>query len=189
MFSDRVRVVIDRVDRLRDQVDDHWQIPRDEAMVLAQLVRIGRCISICEIGTSYGFSTLHLAAAASEHGGRVHSIDADPKKVRAAGENLREAGLAEIVTLHEGDARTVLTSLKPQALFDFVFIDATKAQSGEYLDAVWSKLAPGCVLVTDNTTTHAEELAPFVARLRSLPDFASCGVPVGNGFELTVRRR
>ena len=84
---------------------------------------------------------------------------------------------------------TVLTSLKPQALFDFVFIDATKAQSGEYLDAVWSKLALGCVLVTDNTTTHAEELAPFVARLRSLPDFASCGVPVGNGFELTVRRR
>ena len=114
MFSDRVRVVIDRVDRLRDQVDDHWQIPRDEAMVLAQLVRIGRCVSICEIGTSYGFSTLHLAAAASEHGGRVHSIDADPKKVRAAGESLEEAGLAETVALHEGDARTVLTSLKPQ---------------------------------------------------------------------------
>ena len=55
MFSDRVRVVIDRVDRLRDQVEDHWQIPRDEALVLAQLVRIGRCISICEIGTSYVF--------------------------------------------------------------------------------------------------------------------------------------
>ncbi len=70
MFSESVRVVIDRVDRLRDQVDDHWQIPRDEAMVLAQLVRVGRCVSICEIGTSYGFSTLHLAAAASEHGGR-----------------------------------------------------------------------------------------------------------------------
>ena len=99
MFSDRVRVVIDRVDRLRDQVEDHWQIPRDEALVLAQLVRIGRCISICEIGTSYGFSTLHFAAAASEHGGRVHSIDADPKKVRAAGESLREAGLAETVTV------------------------------------------------------------------------------------------
>jgi len=189
MFSERVRVVIDRVDRLRDQVDDHWQIPRDEAMVLAQLVRIGRCVSICEIGTSYGFSTLHLAAAASEHGGRVHSIDADPKKVKAAGESLKEAGLAEFVTLHEGDARTVLTSIKPQAPFDFVFIDATKAQSDEYLDTVWSKLAPECVLVTDNTTTHAEELAPFVARLHGLPEFTSCGVPVGNGFELTVRRR
>ncbi len=188
MFADRVQEVIDRVDRLREVVDDHWQIPRDEAMLLAQLVRIGRCLSICEIGTSYGFSTLHLAAAASEHGGRVHSIDADPKKVKAAGKSLDEAGLAEVVTLHEGDARTVLTAIKPQAPFDFVFIDATKAQSDEYLDAAWSKLAAGCVLVTDNTVTHAEELAPFVARLRSLPGFTSCGVAVGNGFELTVRR-
>ena len=188
MFSESVRVVIDRVDRLRDQVDDHWQIPRDEAMVLAQLVRIGRCVSICEIGTSYGFSTLHLAAAASEHDGRVHSIDADPKKVLAAGENIQEAGLAKFVTVHEGDAGTVLTGIKPLAPFDFVFIDATKAQSDEYLDAVWSKLAPECMLVTDNTTTHTQELAPFVARLRNLPGFTSCGVTVGNGFELTVRR-
>ena len=168
MFSDRIKGVIDRVDRLRNQVDDHWQIPRDEAIVLAQLVRIGRCISICEIGTSYGFSTLHLAAAATAHSGRVHSVDADPKKVKAAGESLKEAGLAEIVTLHEGDAQTVLTSIKPQALFDFVFIDATKEQSNEYLDAVWSKLAPGCILVTDNTTTHSEKWR------RLLPAFAAC---------------
>ncbi len=188
MFSDRICEVIDRIDRLRDEVDDHWQIPRDEAMLLAQLVLIGRCRSICEIGTSYGFSTIHLAAAASEHGGRVHSIDANPKKVRAAGESIKEAGLAGVVTLYEGDVRTVLTEIKPQAAFDFVFIDATKEQSNEYLDAVLDKLAPDCVLVTDNTVTHAADLAPFVARLRGLPGFTSCGVTVGNGFELTVRR-
>src|SRR6516165_10555542 len=179
MFSDRVRKVIDRVDRLRDLVNDHWQIPRDEAEVLAQLVRIGRCLSICEIGTSYGFSTLHLAAAASELGGRVHSIDHNPKKIEAAGKSLKEAGLAEIVALHEGDARSILTSVEPQPLFDFVFIDATKEQSNDYLDAVWPKLAPSCMLVTDNTGTHAAELASFVARLRSLPGFARCGVAVG----------
>ena len=42
--------------------------------------------------------------------------------------------------------------------------------------------------MTDNTVTHAADLAPFVARLRGLPGFTSCGVAVGNGFELTVRR-
>ena len=125
---------------LRDEVDDHWQIPRDEAMVLAQLVRIGRCRSICEIGTSYGFSTLHLAAAASEHGGRVHSIDADPKKVKAAGESMKEAGLAEVVTLHEGDARAVLAGLKPQPPFDFVFIDATKDRA----TSTWTQSGQTC---------------------------------------------
>jgi predicted O-methyltransferase YrrM len=187
MFDERVRAVIDRVDRLRDEVDDHWQIPRDEAMVLSQLVVIGRCTSICEIGTSYGFSTLHLAAAARRNGGRVHTIDKDPRKVADATANLREAGLDEIVTLHQGVALEVLAAIRPEAPFDFVFIDATKEQSDAYLNAVWPALAPRCILVTDNTTTHADELAAFVARLRSLPGFASCGVAVGNGFELTVR--
>ncbi len=64
MFPDPIQSVIDRVD-LRATVDDHWQIPREEALLLAQLVSIGRFVSICEIGTSYGFSTLHLAAAAA----------------------------------------------------------------------------------------------------------------------------
>ena len=189
MFSERIQAVMDRVDQLRDQVDDHWQIPREEALFLAQLVRIGRCVSICEIGTSYGFSTLHLAAAAAELGGHVHSVDQDPRKTAAATKNLEEAGLAQFVTLHQGDAREVLASLKPERPLDLVFIDATKAECDEYLDAVWPKLAPECLIVTDNTTTHAQELAAFIGRLRSLPDFTSCEVPVGNGVELTVRRR
>ena len=141
MFPQPIAAVIDRVDRLREEVDDHWQIPRDEAVILAQLVRIGRCLSICEIGTSYGFSTLHLAAAAAGHGGHVHSIDRDPRKIQAAGANLHEAGLADVVSLHMGDAVEVLRALQPKAPFDFVFIDATKAQCDAYLDAVLDKLA------------------------------------------------
>src|SRR4051794_22831968 len=154
MIPDRIQAVIDRIDRLREQVDDHWQVPRDEALVLAQLVRVGRCASLCEVGTSYGFSTLHLAAAAHEHGGHLHTIDHDPRKVAAASESLREAGLGGAVTLHQGDARDVLAHLEPATPWDFVFLDATKAQSDAYLDAVWPRLGPRCILVTDNTTTH-----------------------------------
>jgi predicted O-methyltransferase YrrM len=187
MFPDSVQRVIDQVDKLREVVNDHWQIPRDEAMLLAQLVRIGTCASICEIGTSYGFSTLHLAAAAQEHGGHVHSIDHNPKKIEAARQSLRAAGLDEVVTLHQGDARVVLRELHAPSPFDFVFLDATKAECDDYLDAVWPKLASACMLVTDNIDTHADELSSFVRRLRDFPDFHSCGVSVGNGFELTVR--
>lgn len=189
MDGEPIKAVMERVDQLRNQVSDHWQVPRDEAEFLAQLVRVGRCVSICEIGTSYGFSTLHLAAAAFERGGHVHSIDNDPRKTAAAAENLAQAGLAGVVTLHQGDAQLVLPSLKPERPFDFVFIDATKEQSGEYLDAVWGKLAPEVLIVTDNTSTHEDELASFVARLRALPGFKSCQVPIGNGVELTVRRQ
>lgn len=188
MFSDQVEQVIARVDRLRDEVDDHWQIPAVEARLLAQLVRLGRCVSICEVGTSYGFSTLHLAASAREHGGHVHTIDKSPKKVAASAENLRDAGLSDVVTQHEGDARQVLRSLQPKQPFDFVFLDAAKSQSSDYLDALLPLLAPMFTIATDNTRTHPSELAPFVERLRSLPGVWSCDVPVGNGFELTIGR-
>src|SRR5262249_28060326 len=132
--------------------------------------------------------TLHLAASAAEHGGHVHSIDRDPRKIQAAMASLREAGLDGHVSFHEGDARILLAGIYPSSPFDFVFIDATKDQCDEYLNAVWDQLAPNCLLVTDNTTTHADELASFVSRLRSLPGFTSCSVTVGNGFELTLRR-
>ncbi|WP_406697042.1 class I SAM-dependent methyltransferase [Singulisphaera sp. Ch08] len=188
MFPGQIQRVVDQVDRLRESVDDHWQIPRDEAALLTQLVRLGRCVSICEIGASYGFSTLHLAAAALENGGHVHSLEQDPKKVAATTRHLKEAGLDGVATVHPGDARDTLEGMKPGLAFDFVFIDAQKSQSFEYLDAIWPLLAPTATIVTDNTTTHAEELASFVAHLRSRPGVVSCHVPVGNGFELTIRR-
>jgi predicted O-methyltransferase YrrM len=189
MFAAKVQAVMDQVDALRHQVNDHWQIPRDEALVLAQMVRSAKCQSLCEIGTSYGFSTLHLAAAAGEHGGHVHTIDINPKKREAASKHLAQAGLDGHVTLHVGDAREVLKALKPARPFDFVFIDATKEQSMGYLESVWPLLAPRAMLVTDNTRTHAEQLSGFVSHLRSLPHATSCMVTVGNGFEWTLLDR
>ncbi len=186
MFSQTINAVIDQVDALRHKVDDHWQVPRVEAQLLGQIVNLGRCKSLCEIGTSYGFSALHLAAATQIHGGRLHCFDRDPKKIKAATEHLRQAGLLQLVTLHDGDARELVKEVTPDVPYDFAFIDATKEQSEAYLDALLPKLGKRATLVTDNTTTHSEQLAGFVQRLRKLPGARSCHVPVGNGFELTV---
>ncbi len=186
MFNPQINSIISEVDALRHTVDDHWQIPADEALVIAQLARLGRCRSICEIGTSYGFSTLHLAAATAELGGHVHTFDIEPRKTAAARDHLTRAGVINSVTLHTGPAQQLLPTLKPAAPFDFVFIDAWKDQSPQYLAAVTPHLAPRAVLITDNTTTHASELADFIKQLRALPGAKSCDVPVGNGFELTI---
>jgi predicted O-methyltransferase YrrM len=189
MFPQRIQDVIARVDALREKVSDHWQIPSDEAKILAQLVRIGRCRSICEIGTSYGYSALHFAAATAEFGGHVHTIDPDAKKIAAARSHLADAGLLDQVTLHQGRAQDVLGAVQPRFPFDFVFIDAWKNESAEYLRAVEPRLADRAVICTDNTATHWDELSEFIHHLRGLPHADSCGVDVGNGFELTVWRR
>jgi predicted O-methyltransferase YrrM len=186
VFEQNVQTVIDKVDQLRETTDDHMQIPRAEGPVLAQIVRIGRCRSLLEIGVSYGFSTLHLAAACRENGGHQHSVDISEKKINAAREHLTEAGLIETVSLHLGDGREVCRSLEPAEPFDFVFIDAVKQQSREYFEAIADKLAPRCIIATDNTSTHPQLLGEFVEFLHSRPGAKGCEVPVGNGFDLTV---
>lgn len=189
MFDAQVAETIARVNNLRHEVDDHMQIPAEEGLLLAQLVRLGRCRSICEIGVSYGFSTLHLAAAVRENCGHVQAVDLSDKKIKAAREHLRQAGLDNVVTLHQGDAREVVPTLTPDEPFDFVFIDAVKDQCFDYLAAVWPKLNELAILVTDNTVTHEAELRPFVEHLRNHPEIDSCQVAVGNGIELSVRRQ
>ena len=122
MFDPRVQAVMDKVDGLRKTTHDAWQVPREEALLLAQIVRMGRCTSLCEIGVSYGFSTLHLAAATHEHGGHIHAFDISPKKVKAATAHLGEAGLAGVVTIHLGDARELVKTVAPAKPYDFAFI-------------------------------------------------------------------
>jgi len=188
LFDSKAAEVVTRVDALRHEVDDHWQVPAEEARVLAQVVLIAGARSICEIGTSYGFSTLHLAAAARRTGGHVHTFDISAKKVEAASRHLRDAGLDDVVTVYEGDARQAIGGLPDDVAFDLVFFDATKAESHAYLDAVQPRLGERALLLTDNTTTHADELNAFVAKLRGLPGALGCQVPVGNGFDLTLLR-
>lgn len=186
MFSPKAQAVMDHVDALRHKVDDHWQIPRDEAHVLAQIVRIGRCRSAVEIGVSYGFSTLHLTAALAEVGGHLHAVERDERKVRLASEHLTQAGLIGSVTIHHGDALDVLGKLAPAEPIDFVFIDASKDQSVRYLELLQGKLASRCILAADNTGNQSQRMKPYVDHVRALVHATSCDVPVGNGFELTI---
>lgn len=69
------------------------------------------------------------------------------------------------------DACQSLVSIRASNPFDSVFIGATRKESDGHLDAVWPKLAPRCMLATDNTMAHAGKLAEFVNRLPALPLF------------------
>ncbi len=177
---------MDQVDRLRHEVDDFWGVPREEAECLAQLVRLARARSICEIGASYGYSTLHLAAAASEHGGHVHTFDIDPRKVDIVKKHLQQANLDRYATIHHGDARELLPDVRLQNKFDFVFIDAVKDQCHEYLEQLWPHLASQAAILTDNINTHTDQLQAFISYLRTHARLKSTVINVGNGLELSI---
>jgi predicted O-methyltransferase YrrM len=102
---------------------------------------------ILEIGTLGGYSTIWLARALPE-GGRLVTLEAEPRHAEVARSNLERAGLGALVDLRLGPALASLPSL--QAPFDFVFIDADKANNAAYLDWAVRLARPGAAIVCDN---------------------------------------
>jgi predicted O-methyltransferase YrrM len=149
------------------------------------MIRTAGASRILEVGTSNAFSTIWLADAARETGGRVTTLEMNPDKITVARENLVKAGLAERVEIIEGPASTTLRDIPGP--FDFVFLDADRPSYLTYLELVVPKLVPGGLLVADNVVSHASELQDYLARVKSHPALFSVTVPVGNGEEISFK--
>jgi len=184
-ISDTARREIERVEKLVAGATDAWAIPRVSAEFLHVLVLAGGHRRGLEIGTSYGYSGLWLGAALMHNGGALTTIDRNSGKVKAARETFSSAGLAETIDVLGGKAGDVLESI--EGPFDFVFIDADKENCRRYFDLVWPQLGHRATIITDNVTTHAHELAEFLAHLRGHPQLCSTLVPIGSGLEVTVK--
>ena len=181
----KILAAIDELDALRKSRDDHWQIPRVEGELLHHIALAMNAKLIVEIGTSYGFSGLFWGAALKQTGGRLHTIDIAQKKFDASRQTFAQAGLADVIINHLGDAHDVLKSIAGP--IDLAFIDADKPACREYFETLWPKIRPGGAILTDNATTHRTELADYIKHLRSLADASSIEVAVGNGIEWTTK--
>ncbi len=119
-----------------------------------------RAQRIVEFGASYGISTLYLAAAARETGGRVVTTELEPAKAARARANLEEAGLASRVELREGDALETLEDV--EAPVDLLFLDGWKDLYLPVLRTMEPRLAPGALVLADNIFTFADELKIYM---------------------------
>ena len=149
--------------------DMYLAVSREEARLLYLLARGSRARHLVEFGASFGVSTTYLAAAARDNGGRLVTTEAHPDKCAAVRAVLAEAGLADIVTLLEGDARQTLEDV--EAPVDFVFLDGWKGMYLPVLELLMPKLADGTLIVADNV--DHEGAKPYVARVRASGDFVS----------------
>ena len=161
-------------------------ITRDTGEFLAVLVRATLARRVLEIGTSNGYSTLWLAEAARVIGGAVTTVEVSEYKVKLAAENFSRAGLSAIITLIHDDAGRVLERSDPNA-YDLVFLDSERPEYSGWWPSLRRALRPGGLLIVDNATSHPEQMAPFVARVKADPQFTSSLVPIGNGELLAVK--
>jgi len=153
--------------------------------LLYALVRASRPDTVVEFGTSFGISTIHLAAAVADNGrGHVLTTELSPAKVAAAQANLAEAGLADAVTILPGDALETLADA-PQRV-DFLLLDGWKDLCLPVLRLLESRLAPGALVVADDTS-----MASMTAYLDYVHDpangYVGVAFPVEDGMEISVR--
>jgi predicted O-methyltransferase YrrM len=131
---------------------------------LQLLARIHGARSILEIGTLGGYSTIWLARALPP-GGRLITLEIDPKHAAVARENLARAGFANIAWVRVGRALDTLEELYHEAAgpFDFVFIDADKPSNPDYFSWALKMSRPGTVIVVDNVVRDGAVADPASA--------------------------
>ncbi|NOK22660.1 O-methyltransferase [Corallococcus carmarthensis] len=131
--------------------------------LLYALARARRARTVVEFGTSFGISTVHLAAALRDGGGgRIITTEYEASKVRRAKEHLTQAGLVDLVEFRVGDALETLRTDVPDGI-DLVLFDGAKPLYLPLLRLLEPKLAPGAILVADNVKM-SPEFAAHLAR-------------------------
>ena len=109
-------------------------VSADTARLLYMLARATGARAIVEFGTSFGISTIHLAAALRDNGGgRLIGSELEPAKTARARANLEEAGLSDLVEVREGDALETLARDLPNSI-DLVLLDGHKPLYPRVLD-------------------------------------------------------
>ncbi len=113
------------------------------------LARLKGCRSILEVGTLGGYSTIWLARALLP-GGRLITLEADPRHAEVARGNIARAGLADVVDIRIGRAIETLPTLTDAAPFDLVFLDADKPGNADYFRWALKLTAVGSLIIVDN---------------------------------------
>jgi predicted O-methyltransferase YrrM len=160
----------------------------DTGRLLHLLTTAAKAKVFVEIGASYGYSTIWLADAARQTGGKVHSLELSQQKVDHGRAQLKRAGLDTYVEHHVGDAQKTLASLSGP--FDFVLIDLWKDLYVPCFELAHPKLAPNAFVAADNIIfpPNPKDQEAYRRAVRAKSDMESMLLPIGSGIELSKKR-
>jgi predicted O-methyltransferase YrrM len=128
-----------------------------QGKLLWLLARVQGARKVLEIGTLGGYSAIWMASALPV-GGRLTTLEVDPKAAKVARANVRRAGLANVVEVRLGPALETLPKLAAgrEGPFDLIFIDADKPSNPEYFRWALKLSRPGSLIVVDNVVREGE---------------------------------
>ena len=161
-------------------------VSEEDGRFLRVLVAARGAKSILEIGAASGYSGIWLGLGARETGGRVVAIEYDPQRAKEAADNVRKAGVGDVVRVIHGDAFAEIPKLP--GTFDLVFLDAWKPDYKKFFDMVYPRLNAGGVFVAHNVVNKKSEMEPFLRTVQTHPSlFTTIVSPSGEGMSVSYR--
>jgi caffeoyl-CoA O-methyltransferase len=185
MLSPDVQKVVQQI---KSADTDLLAVSQEDGRFLRVMIAASGARHALEIGGANGYSAIWIGLGLRQTGGHLTSIEYDPARAKAAAENIRKAGLSDVVTVVAGDAFTEIPKL--QGTFDFVFLDAWKRDYKRFLDMVFPRLDPHGLLLAHNVVNKKDEMTDFLTAIQNDPRmFTSIVTPSGEGISITVKGR
>jgi caffeoyl-CoA O-methyltransferase len=185
-------VITSELDKLLRQIksadSDLLAVSEEDGRFLRVMVASSGATRALEIGGANGYSAIWIGLGLRQTGGRLTTIEYEPARAKTAAENIRKAGLADIVSVVSGDAFKEIPKL--QGEFDFVFLDAWKRDYKRFLDTVFPRLKTRGLFLAHNVVNKKSEMTDFLTAIQSDPRmFSSIVTPSGEGISITVKSR
>jgi predicted O-methyltransferase YrrM len=140
-----------------------------------------------EIGGASGYSAIWIAQGLRASGGKLVSIEYDPVRAKELAENIRRAGMTDVVQVVAGDAFQEIPKLT--GTFDFVFLDAWKRDYKKFFDLVYPRLDRGGLFTAHNVVNKRGEMGDFLDAIQRNPTlWTSIVAPSGEGISLSWKR-
>ncbi len=178
-------------------------IRKEMESFLRVMLSIKKPMRILELGTAVGYSAILMSEYINEKG-QIITIENYDKRIPIAKENIKKAGRENVIKLLEGDAMGIMPTLERDQ-FDFVFMDAAKAQYIHFLPEVLRLMKKDGVLITDNVLQEGDLIqSKYVVRRRDRtihkrmreylevvknhPQLETSIVPIGDGITMSVKK-
>ena len=163
-------------------------VSEEDGRFLRLLIASSGAKRALEIGGASGYSAIWMGTALRETGGRLVTIEYDAARAKELAENVRRAGLADVVQVVSGDAFREIPNI--QGTFDFVFLDAWKKDYRRFFDLVYPRLDPGGLFVAHNVVNKRSEMGDFLEVVETHPSLWTTIVsPSGEGMSVSFRRK
>jgi predicted O-methyltransferase YrrM len=162
-------------------------VSEEDGRFLRVLIATSKAKRALEIGGASGYSAIWIGMGLRETGGTLVTMEYDPGRAKELAENVKRAGLSDVVTVVSGDAFAHLPTLSGS--FDFVFLDAWKKDYKRFLDLMLPRLNKGGLFVAHNVVNKRSEMGDFLDAIWKNPALWTTIVsPSSEGMSVSVKR-